>query len=77
MIMLTEYVDIYVLILVFIIGLLVTYIITPVPKTLIKYPTPDNIGKVMYIDDNNVCYKYKMVEVICPIDNSKITIIQN
>lgn len=54
------------------IGLLYTYLTTPYPKIVYKYPTPYNAGKITYIDDANVCYKYKVTQVSCPLDKSKI-----
>ena len=54
------------------IGLFIAYISTPVPDIIIKYPTPQNAGKIVYKDDSDVCYKYKAEEVSCPSDKSKI-----
>ena len=38
-----------------IIGVGIIYILAPSPEILLKYPNNTNI----YIDTNNVCYKYK------------------
>ena len=46
------------------IGLFVAYVSTPVPHVIIKYPTPENAGKIIYRDDADVCYKYKATEVL-------------
>lgn len=54
-------------------GLAYTYITTPTPRVIIKYPTPFNIRDTVYQDANGVCYKYKIREVNCPADKSKIT----
>lgn len=54
------------------VGLLFAYLFTPQPEVIIKYPTPENAGKVVYKDVNDVCYKYKANEVSCPSDKSKI-----
>lgn len=54
------------------IGLFYTYITAPQPQIVIKYPTPFNAGKSMYVDQNDVCYKYKIEQVKCPDDISKI-----
>ncbi len=54
------------------IGLFFTYISTPIPDIVIKYPTPENTGKIIYKDDADVCYKYRSEEVECPVDKSKI-----
>jgi hypothetical protein len=42
-------------------GVLVIYALTPPPKVIIKHPTLDNAGKVIYVDNSGVCYKYKKV----------------
>lgn len=55
-----------------IIGIIFTYFTVPEADYIIKYPTPDNAGKIMYKDSNGVCYKYKATEIECPSDNSKI-----
>ena len=39
-----------------IIGVGIMYILLPRPNIILKYPTDD---KTMYIDNNNVCYKYE------------------
>ena len=46
------------------IGFFVVYISNPKPQIIIKHPTPENAGKIVYRDDNNVCYKYRKVEVL-------------
>lgn len=48
------------------IGLFFAYISTPVPDVVIKYPTPENAGKVMYMDSAKNCYKYRAKAVKCP-----------
>ena len=54
------------------VGLFYTYLTTPMPEIIIKYPTPENAGKIIYKDRADVCYKYKVKEVACPADQSKI-----
>lgn len=54
------------------IGLFFTYISTPIPEIVIKYPTPENAGKIIYRDNADVCYKYKAKRVECPNDETKI-----
>lgn len=45
------------------ITMFVLYILYPEPQVLIKYPSPAHEVSDVYIDDNNVCYKYKRKEV--------------
>lgn len=56
----------------FSIGILIAYLITPTPEIVIKYPTPDNAGKIIYRDTADVCYKYRAKEVSCPADKSGV-----
>ncbi len=56
----------------FIIGLCYIHFTKEPNKVIIKYPTPYNIGKVTYVDDAGVCYKYAMNEVACPENKKKI-----
>lgn len=49
----------------FAIGIFYVYISTPKPKIVIKYPTPYNSNKIVYRNDNDVCYKYMVEEVKC------------
>lgn len=49
----------------FAIGMFYVYIATPKPKIVIKYPTPYNANRIIYKNENDVCYKYKVEEVKC------------
>lgn len=67
-----DYIDPLIFLIALCIGLFYTYLTTPYPQVIIKYPTPFNAGKVTYVDNNNVCYKYQIEKVTCPRDPSKI-----
>ena len=56
----------------FTVGLFMCYITNPKPNIVIKYPNPDNAGKIIYKDDAETCYKYSSNEIKCPEDISKI-----
>lgn len=43
--------------------MLILYLLFPEPRVIIKYPTPENDISDVYIDDNNVCYRYHRVKV--------------
>ncbi len=49
-------------------GLMICYITAPQLQVVYKYPTPENAGKIIYKDDSDVCYKYKIKNVKCPKD---------
>jgi len=54
------------------IGMFLTYISTPLPKIIIKYPTPDIADQLVFRDPAENCYKYNTTEINCPSDSSKI-----
>lgn len=64
-----EFIPLYFFIALFI-GFFIVYITSPSPKVILKNPNPDNIDNITYIDDNNVCYKYKKTKIKCPSNNS-------
>jgi hypothetical protein len=47
------------------IGILYVYLSAPKPKIIIKYPTPYNVNKVVYKNENDICYKYNAEEINC------------
>ena len=67
-----DYVEPYYFFLGLVIGLVLVYLVVPAPTKVLKYPTPENAGKIVYKDANEVCYKYKASEVSCPSDPSKV-----
>tara|TARA_Y100000310_G_C20475040_1_gene711968 strand:- start:387 stop:623 length:237 start_codon:yes stop_codon:yes gene_type:complete len=54
-------------------GMFFCYILTPKPRVVMKFPTPDNSNDVIYVDESENCYKYKADEVACPGDSNKIS----
>lgn len=54
------------------IGLLIFYVLAPQKKIVIKYPNPENAGKIVYKDESDNCFKFNAEEVKCPNDKSKI-----
>lgn len=49
----------------FAVGILYTYMVTPSPTVIVKFPSPYNAGKVTYRDQSDTCYKYKSDHVDC------------
>jgi hypothetical protein len=68
----TDYIDVTSFFIAFCIGIFLTYIYAPQKKIIIKWPTPENAGKVVYKDNSNLCYKYKANEIPCPEDETQI-----
>lgn len=53
------------------VGLCVCYVFTPPPKVVVKFPTPANVGKVIYKGDDKTdhqCYAYSAKRVTCTSD---------
>ena len=57
--------NIFAFIFAFSIGILFVYLSAPKPRLIIKYPTPYNADKIVYKNENDICYKYKVSEVKC------------
>lgn len=56
----------------FALGIFWVYITDPPKKILIKHPTPQNAGKIVYKDKVSNCYKFKSEEITCPNDPEQI-----
>lgn len=54
----------------FAIGILFTYLVTPPPKVVVKFPSPYNAGKVLYRDTSDTCFMFKSEEVECSNNNN-------
>ena len=54
------------------IGIFFVYIITPPPKVIVKYPTPENSGRIIYKDEAHNCFKIISNEVNCPKNKHQI-----
>lgn len=53
-------------------GLLLTYLTSPKPEIVVKFPSIFNAGKITYKDKANNCYKYDATKSECPADPSLI-----
>jgi hypothetical protein len=45
------------------ITMFIMYMINPEPEVIIKHPSPDQEKSDVYVDTNNVCYRYYRKEV--------------
>ena len=64
--------DPFIFIISFAIGIFFCYITYPTPKIIVKHPTPQNAGNIIYHDDSDNCFKYIAQEVKCPDDANTI-----
>jgi len=72
MIKFTDYINVNAFFIALAVGIFITYIYSPPKKIIIKWPTPENAGKIVYKDDSDTCYKYKANEIPCPDDKTQI-----
>jgi hypothetical protein len=53
----------------FILSIVITfgilYLINPDPQVVVKYPNINDKKSDLYVDDNNICYRYKTTEIKC------------
>ena len=68
----TDYIDPMAFFIAFFVGMFFTYIYQPNKKIIIKWPTPENVGTIIYKDYADNCYKYKSNEIPCPDDKTQI-----
>jgi len=68
-----KYINVYVFLLSFSIGMFLVYITMDDTRKIYVYPTPENVSKLQYRDKANTCFSMTQTEVKCPKDESKIT----
>ena len=71
--MLSQYISFKVFVLSFIVGLIFLYLLGPQTKTIIVFPTPDNMGKIQYKDKAGTCFHYNAKNVSCPSNKEEIS----
>ena len=72
-IMFLKYINIPVFILSLAIGIFLVYVYVPEERTILVYPTPENVNLIQYKDITGNCFHFKKEEVECPTDSSKIS----
>jgi len=73
--MLFNYISLPVFLISFVIGLFFVYILGPEKKTIYIYPTPENVGKILFKDKADNCFYFEEKEVDCPKNELKISTI--
>ena len=66
-----EYINIYVLILAFFLGIFLIHWSADETETILVFPTPSNAGQIKYKDKAGNCYIYKSKIVSCPKNGYK------
>jgi hypothetical protein len=71
-----KYINVYVFLLSFAIGMFMVYITADTSRKIYVYPTPENVDKIQYRDKTKTCFSMRQTEVQCPKDESKITTVK-
>lgn len=56
----------------FAIGVLIVYLTSAAPRQIMVYPTPENVGDLLYKDKADACYRFMPKEVSCPRDETQV-----
>ena len=67
-----KYINFNVFFLSLVFGLFAVYMTTPDTRTILVYPTPENVALLQYRDKTDTCFSFKQTEVKCPINEGDI-----
>jgi hypothetical protein len=71
--MIFNYVSLPIFLISFAVGIFFIYILGPEMKTIMIYPTPENVDKILFKDKADNCFNFEETEVECPSDDSLIS----
>ena len=71
--MFLKFINIPVFIISFAIGVFFVYVFVPDTRTILVYPTPENVGLLQYKDVTGNCFQLKEKLVNCPKNESDIS----
>jgi len=71
--MIFNYISLPIFLISFAVGIFFIYILGPEMKTIMVYPTPENVDKILFKDKADNCFSFEETEVDCPSDESLIS----
>jgi hypothetical protein len=71
--MIFNYISLPIFLISFAVGIFFIYILGPEMKTIMVYPTPENVDKILFKDKADNCFSFEETEVECPSDESLIS----
>jgi hypothetical protein len=71
--MILNYISLPVFLISFAVGIFFIYILGPEMKTIMIYPSPENVDKILFKDKADNCFSFEETEVECPRDDSLIS----
>ena len=71
--MILNYISLPVFLIRFAVGIFFIYILGPEMKTIMIYPSPENVDKILFKDKADNCFSFEETEVECPRDDSLIS----
>jgi hypothetical protein len=71
--MFLRFINIPVFIISFAIGVFFVYVFVPDARTILVYPTPENVGLLQYKDITGNCFQVKEKLVACPKNEKDIS----
>jgi len=70
---LLKFINVPIFLLSLVFGLFAVYITMPDTRTILVYPTPENIELIQYRDKTGSCFHYTQNDVECPKNASDIS----